>query len=191
MSPENPSSPPPLSPASVPPRRSKGRWVLGGCGVLLAFLLLIVATVAITIWWIQRPIKPVVLTPPEKAQVEEKLRRLDNEKTSANSTAPRSSNRDQASPGAGGAVEPGSSYVPGSKELKLTEREINGLLNANTDLGKSVRLEFSQDAINAYLAVRIPQDAQQCGYFRVHGHFDPQFRGARAFWPGPLHGYPP
>jgi len=40
----------------------------------------------------------------------------------------------------------------------LTEREINGLLNANTDLGKSVRLEFAQDAISAYVAVRIPDD---------------------------------
>ena len=40
---------------------------------MLALLLLMVATVFITIWWIQRPIKPVVLSAPEKAVVEEKL----------------------------------------------------------------------------------------------------------------------
>ena len=49
-------------------------------------------------------------------------------------------------------------YVPGSKALKITEREINGLLNANTDLGQSVRLEFAKDAVNAYVAVPIPKD---------------------------------
>jgi hypothetical protein len=57
--------------------------------------------------------------------------------------------------------------------LKLTEREINGLLNANTDLGKSVRLEFATDAINAYVAVPIPQDFPVGGgrIFRARGRF--------------------
>ncbi len=64
-------------------------------------------------------------------------------------------------------------YVPGSKVLKLTEREINGLLNQNTDLGKSVRLEFAQDAINAYLAIRIPDDFPVGGgkMFHARGRF--------------------
>ena len=57
--------------------------------------------------------------------------------------------------------------------LKLSEREVNGLLNANTDLGKSVRFEFDQDAINAYLAVRIPQDSHigSGRMFRARGQF--------------------
>jgi hypothetical protein len=64
-------------------------------------------------------------------------------------------------------------YVPGSKVLRITEREINGLLNANTDLGKSVRLEFAQDAINAYIVVPIPQDVPVMGgkMFRARGRF--------------------
>ena len=63
--------------------------------------------------------------------------------------------------------------MPGSKVFKLTEREINGLLNANTDLGKSVRLEFAQDAVNAYVAVRIPEDFPVGGgkMFRARGRF--------------------
>ena len=52
-------------------------------------------------------------------------------------------------------TEPDRVYVPGGKTIKLTEREINGLLNANTDLGKSVRIEFGRDAVNAYLVVPI------------------------------------
>ena len=51
-----------------------------------------------------------------------------------------------------------STFDPGGKELRLTERELNGLLNQNTDLGQTVRLELDTDAINAYLVVPIPKD---------------------------------
>ena len=46
-------------------------------------------------------------------------------------------------------------------------------MNANTDLGKSVRLEFAQDAVNAYVAVRIPEDFPIGGgkMFRARGSF--------------------
>jgi hypothetical protein len=146
-------------------------------------VLLLVATVAITIWWIQRPIKPVVLSPQEKAEVDRKIKRIEAEDaapvpgTAGNSTANRPNPNGQP-PGAGSGREiqpevPQRIYLPGGKVLKLSEREINGLLNANTDLGKSVRLEFDQDAINAYLAVRIPQDFPIGGgrMFRARGRF--------------------
>jgi hypothetical protein len=127
-------------------------------------LLLIVGTVAITIWWIQRPIRPVVLSTQEKATVEAKLR-VAQGKGSASHSGPR----------ADANVEPPADrgYVPGSKVFKLTEREVNGLLNANTDLGKSVRLEFARDAINAYVVVPIPQDFPIGGgkMFRARGRF--------------------
>jgi len=143
-------------------------------------LLLIFATVAITIWWIQRPIRPVVLSPREKAQVDQKIQRLQT----ANAAAPPGSGTGETTnpgqhPGTpwsgreNQAEVPQRFYVPGGKVLKLSEREVNGLLNANTDLGKSVRFEFDQDAINAYLAVRIPQDFPIGGgrMFRARGQF--------------------
>ena len=137
---------------------------------------MIVATVAVTIWWIQRPIKPVVLSAQEKAEVEEKLQHLGGGKAPATSPNLRAK-ADAPSPvAASGTVEnqgQNRSYTPGSKVLKLTEREINGLLNANTDLGNSVRLEFARDAINAYLVVPIPQDFPIGGgkMFRARGRF--------------------
>ena len=176
-----PPGPPP--PPSVPPAPAKKiHWVLYGCGSLLALLLLVVATVFITIWWIQRPIKPVVLSAPEKAAVEEKLRHFGGGNAPAfppNITpAP---NRDAVDvelphvvvPLANPDQKPSHPYVPGSKLFTLTEREINGLLNANTDLGKSVRLEFAQDAVNAYVAVPIPEDFPIGGgkMFRARGRF--------------------
>jgi hypothetical protein len=155
--------------------------VLYGCGTLVALLLVVVATVAITVWWIQRPIKPVQLSPSETAVVEEKLRYFSGGNTpagaqrSAPSTPPRSPNRETKLPAAAVDESPGQDrfYVPGSKVLRLTERELNGLLNANTDLGKTVRLEFTRDAINAYLAVPIPEDFPVGGgkMFRARGRF--------------------
>ena len=171
MAADTPSPPPPLSsPAPGGRAPNRNRFLLFGCGGFLALLLIISGTVAFTIWWIQRPIKPVVLSEREKTTVDAKLRRIEG-------GAPTNTN-----PGArsgvtqSGGIEPEVPqrfYVPGSKVLKLTEREINGLLNANTDLGKSVRLEFDQDAINAYVAVRIPDDFPIGGgrMFRARGRF--------------------
>ena len=173
---------PPATPA-VPPR-SGGRWAIYGCGTIVALGIIIAATVATTIWWIQRPIKPVVLSAKEKAVVDQKLNRLQGGTTPAPSTTqhvPQDSSptpQSKAAPpqsGSGPEIDDRNLriYVPGSKVLRLTEREVNGLLNENTDLGKSVRLEFAQDAVNAYLAIRIPDDFPIGGgkMFRARGRF--------------------
>jgi hypothetical protein len=137
--------------------------MLWGCLSMLALLLLIVATVAITIWYIQRPIKPVVLTAPEKTVVDEKLARLDK----APEVKP-SNPRLPEKPSEADRV-----YVPGSKEIRLTERELNGLLNENTDLENTVRFELSRNAINAYVVAPIPKDVPIMGgkMFRARGRF--------------------
>ena len=176
------SSGPPETSAPALPGPKKSRWLLYGCGGILALILLLVATVAITIWWIQRPIKPVVLSAQEKATVDEKIRHLGGGKTAAPASplapAPKRGGGAPpppavALPDTGAISLPNGSYVPGSKVFKLTDREINGLLNANTDLGNSVRLEFATDAVNAYLAVPIPQDFPVGGgkIFRARGRF--------------------
>jgi hypothetical protein len=185
MSPEPPApAPPPAPPPGPASVSNKHHFVIYGCGALLTLLLLIVLTVAVTIWWIQRPIKPVVLSPKERAVVDQKVQRLEaanpqSPSAGRRSTVPapeRNLDHSPAGPGINTAEDDGKNlriYVPGSKTLKLTEREINGLLNANTDLGKTVRLEFAQDAINAYVAVRIPDDFPVGGgrMFRARGRF--------------------
>jgi len=180
-----PSNPP----ASPPPAAKRRGCLFYGCGALAAVALVIVATVLITLWWVQRPIKPVVLSPPEKAVVEQKLQQLGGGSAPATVPAkpdqPPLAAKREAEAAEPSAIAPvpaagtdasekrGRPYVPGSKTLKLTEREINGLLNANTDLGRSVRLEFAQDAVQAYLAVRIPRDFPIGGgkMFRARGRF--------------------
>ena len=158
---ETPSNLPRLAP---PKRRRWGLWI---CGGLLAVLLLLVATVAITIWWMQRPIKPVVLSEKEKTVVEAKLQRMG----AGRNGQPASPSSVASSPNV--SPVPNRTYVPGGKELRLTERELNGLLNQNTELGNTVRLELDTDAINAYVAVPIPKDFPVGGgkMFRARSRF--------------------
>jgi hypothetical protein len=156
---------PPAGGSTQPPVPKRRRWLLIGCGGLLALMLIIVATVAITIWWIQRPIKPVVLSAAEKKVVEEKIDQLSGTTTNSSATTSRSELAQKA--------EPTNRYTAGSRELRLTERELNGLLNENTELGQTVRLELDKDAVNAYLAVPIPKDFPIGGgkMFRARGRF--------------------
>lgn len=165
----NPNIPPPVTPpAGVPggtPVPKRHRWLLYGCGLLLGLFVVVCATVAITVWYIQRPIKPVVLSAAEKAAVETKLEHLGG--------TPGEGPRAPTAEGAVTKLELDRPYVPGSKVLRLTERELNGLLNANTDLGKTVRLELGRDAINAYVTAPIPEDVPVVGgkMFRARGRF--------------------
>ena len=178
------------------PNKLRSPWVLG-CGAFLLVLLLVIAGVAAALWWIQRPIRPVVLSPQEQATVEKKIRELEGGTiplTPASSSVPLSSvplssvplssvsvGPESAAPaplpsGTQAASMPasdGSTYVPGTKVLRLTDREVNGLLNQNTDLGNKVRLEFAKDAVNAYLALPIPEDFPVGAgtIFRMRGRF--------------------
>ncbi len=198
-SPALPPTPPPSpsSPSMTGAPATKNRpWLLYGCGALLGLILVIIATVAFTIWYIQRPIKPVVLSPTEKTTVEAKLQRMGDSPAATSPTlpstpstasagtapstvtkaAPSSPALPEGSPTAtaeGKVVKVDPTYVPGSKELRLTERELNGLLNANTELGNTVRIELGRDAINAYVAAPIPADVPVFGgkIFRARGRF--------------------
>ena len=96
----------------------------------LVVVLLVLAALAIGLagfwWWNNRPIQPVMLSAREKIVVEAKVDAL------------------QAPPK---PAEP--TYEKGSKEIILTERELNGLLNENTALGKSIKFELATNAILA------------------------------------------
>lgn len=185
MTPNNPSPPPPVvrpanptPSAPTPPGPRKRNWLLIGCAGFLGLILLLVATVAITVWWIQRPIKPVVLSEKEKVEVEKKLEHLNGGKSPSYAPAKRAPDDHSPLelPAGANSDNPNrqrGTYTPGSKKLILTEREINGLLNQNTDLGNSVRLEFDRDAVNAYVVVPIPKDFPIGGgrMFRARGRF--------------------
>lgn len=74
-------------------------------------------------WWQNRPIQPVTLSAPEKAAVQAKVEALQT------------------------PAEP--TYQKGRKEIIITERELNGLLNEQTDLGKTLSFQLATDAVLA------------------------------------------
>lgn len=97
--------------------------------VSLAVVLLVVGGLW---WWYHRPIQPVTLSLEEKAAVEAKVEAIQKP---AEAT-----------------------YDKGSKEIILTERELNGLLNANTTLGQSVKFELATNAIHARIETDLNAD---------------------------------
>ena len=90
--------------------------------VIIGFLAVALAIGGWFIWYF-RPIKPVQLGAKEKTVLEAKVVALEK------------------------PVEP--AYVKGSREIVLTERELNGLLHERTTLGNSLSFQLATDAILA------------------------------------------
>jgi len=148
-------------PTSIPSTSRRPKWMLG-CGALLALALAGCIGAGITFWWLQRPIKAVVLSEPERIAVEEKLSPLT---TSGYGTRSSEIPPQPATP----APRADNTYEPGSKSLLLTERELNGLLEQNTGQGDRIRLSLDRGAVNAYLAVPLPDDLPVLGGVMLRG----------------------
>jgi hypothetical protein len=92
-------------------------------------------------WWSNRPIQPVVLTVPERAAVEAKVVAIQQ------------------------PAEP--KYEKGAKEIIITERELNGLLNERTSLGQTISFELVTDAIHARVETDLNADLPVVGGKRL------------------------
>jgi hypothetical protein len=129
---------------STPPPVAKGlsrtAWLL----IVLAALLLVVGG----LWfWSNRPIRPVVLSEPEKSVVEAKVEAIQQPEK---------------------PVEPGEPvYEKGARDIIFTERELNGLLNQNTTLGDSVRFELATGAVHARIETDLHPDLPLVGGKRL------------------------
>jgi hypothetical protein len=88
-------------------------------------------------WWHNRPIQPVQLSAEEKAVVAEKVEAIQQ------------------------PAEP--KYEKGGKEIVLTERELNGLLNENTTLGQTVSFQLATNAIHARVETDLDPDLPLVG----------------------------
>lgn len=107
--------------------------------VAVVVFLLLVLSAAGAYWWYNRPIKPVELSQEEVRAVEKKVEIIE--------------------------AEPG--YEAGSKEIVLTEREINGLINENTSLGEQLNLTLATGEIHARVESDLPEDVPVIGGKRL------------------------
>lgn len=115
--------------------------------IALGVLVLIVAGLW---WWLNRPIRPVLLSSEEKAVVETKIQAIQKPAEAAVATP----------------AEP--KYEKGSREIILTERELNGLLNDKTTLGKTVCFELATNAIHARVETDLDPDLPIVGGRRLN-----------------------
>jgi hypothetical protein len=135
--PASPPAPPPNKPTSPPPAppRKRGCLVPGLVGFIVVLLVLI------GLWfWFNRPIKPVQLSAEEKAVVEQKVEAIQAPASPGTPAAPSNSPAAPAEP----------KYEKGSRDIVLTERELNGLLNEQ-QLGEKLKFELATDAVHVRL----------------------------------------
>ena len=99
--------------------------------ILIALVLVISAGIY---FWVNRPIKPVILAAAEQQQLNQKIEQV-QERT----------------------------YDKGAKIIELSEREINALFHHNTNLGDKIRLELATDAIHARIATDLDSDIPVVG----------------------------
>lgn len=122
------------------PAKKKGSCLIIG----LICLLVIGVAAGAAYWWHNRPIKPVKLSTEEIQVVERKVEAIQGEEVVR---AER--------------VDP--TYEKGTKEIVLTERELNGLLNENTKLGEKLKFELVPDAIHARVETDLDPDLPLVG----------------------------
>ena len=112
---------------------------------LVPFILVSLAMIGIAAgawFWTNRPIKPVELSQSELQAVEAKLEVFEEP-----------------------PEDP--TYEKGSREIVLTERELNGLLHHNTGMGDQLKLELATDAIHARLENDLDPDLPIVGGRRL------------------------
>ncbi len=105
-------------------------------GFIVLIVLLLAGAAAYA--WINRPIKPVELSKQETVVLEEKIGSLETP-----------------------SDEP--AYEKGSKEIILTERELNGLLNQHTDLGQKIHFTLVTDEVHARIETDLEEDLPVVG----------------------------
>ncbi len=134
-------------------------WRVLGIALLTAVL-----TTAATVWLIKTyifpsPFTPVTLSAKEQQVLDTKLQRLNvvgaqQPEPAAEVNLSTSGNAESVQ-----ALEP-EPYreEPGSRQIVLSERELNALLANNTDLARKLAIDLSSDLVSAKLLVPVDED---------------------------------
>ena len=146
--------------APLEPRRQTSRWKI----VLIVVVAAMVASV-ITVWLtltylFPREFKPVKLSEREEQVLDDKLARLDPAQAPARPTPPRRGDdrqTDRDKPDAPLTPER-YSETDASREIRFSERELNGLLARNTELANKLAIDLSKDMASAKLLIPLDPD---------------------------------
>lgn len=115
--------------------------------VLLALLL---AALAIRWWLFPARFEPVALKPQERIALNEKLHQLGYQDDAF--VVSESADTGRLEP------RPYSEAGPASREVRISERELNALLAKNTDLAQKLAIDLADGLASARLVVPLPPD---------------------------------
>jgi hypothetical protein len=128
---------------------------------VLVMLVAVVGTIfAARAWFFPRPFKPVVLSQQEEKRLELKLEQFDRP-IHKSLPAPKAT---KAKPKENdwlpdGRLKPEAYSEEGaSREINLSERELNALLAKNTDLARKVAIDLSDDLVSARILLPVDPD---------------------------------
>jgi hypothetical protein len=159
-------------------RRGGLRWT----HVLLIILLTIGLTAGATYWLVRtyiyaKDFTPVSLKAEEEQILNSKLRRLGYEPAESATGANTASEFD-----ASGRLRPERySEAGASRDVRFSERELNGLLASNTDMARKLAIDLSDNLVSAKLLVPVDPDFPVLGgkTLRVNAGLEMAYQNAR------------
>jgi len=126
---------------------------VGLATVLLALLGVVVVTMATTAWWVGRyvyakPLAPTTLSEPERRTLERKMARIDPARTPGRTARPGNE-----------PLEP-TPYTEddATREIRLSERELNGLVARDEDVARRVAIDLADDLVSVTMLVPFAED---------------------------------
>ena len=153
--------------------------VLGAMVLTMAATLLIVKS-----WLFPAPFKPVRLSAAETQRLEHKLavfEQLDSRPLPEDRRPLPGPSRPEQAP-APGPLEPEAYSEEGaSREIRLTEREINAMIARNTDLADKVAIDLANDLVSLRMLIPVDPDFPFLGgkTLKVRAGAELAFRGSR------------
>ncbi len=161
-------------------KQSSGITKLQVAGIVVgAMVITVVATLLIIKSWLfPSPFDPVVLSPAETQQLERKLAQFDQMGGRSSRAAP---GRPREVPSPEDLKPEPYSEKGASREIRLSEREINGMIAQNTDLASRMVVHFSSDLVSVKLLIPIDPDFPLMGgkVLKVKAGTELAFRNSR------------
>jgi len=149
-------------------------------GIVIAAMLLTMAGTLfiIKIWLFPSPFEPVVLSKAEEQQLERKLERFGQIGGRSQRMQP---DRQRESPTEEDLKPEPYSEEGASREIRLSEREINGMIAQNTDLAQKMVVDFANDLVSVKLLIPVDPDFPFMGgkVLKVKAGAELAFRGDR------------
>ena len=133
-----------------------------GLKIFLIVLVTIIVTAALTFWVVRSYIfpaefKPVQLSASEEQVLTEKLERLDMMQSRRTSSSG-NDNQNVKDPDSGVLEPEAYSEIGASRNITLSERELNGMLAKNTDMAKKMAIDLSENLMSAKLLIPVDED---------------------------------